>query len=81
MKYAIVALLLLSQVACTTDTNTYTLSGSADGLEDGSKIIIYSNSMKENGLKIIDTLFISNERFSGDFTISTEPVMFFYGCE
>ena len=77
MKYAIVALLLLSQVACTTDTNTYTLSGSADGLEDGSKIIIYSNSMKENGLKIIDTLFISNERFSGDFTISTEPVMFF----
>ena len=46
MKYAIVALLLFSQIACTTDTNSYTLSGSADGLEDGSKVIIYS--LKDN---------------------------------
>ena len=43
MKYAIAALLLdHSQLACTTDTNTYTLSGSADGMADGSKVIIYA---------------------------------------
>jgi len=57
MKYAIVALLLFSQISCTTDTNSYTLSGSADGLEDGSKVIIYS--LKDNRTNVIDT-FLGN---------------------
>lgn len=75
MKYAIVALLLLSQLACTTDTNSYTLSGSADGLEDGSKVIIYS--LKDNRTNVIDTLVINKGRFSGKFPKSTEPAMYF----
>ena len=75
MKYAIVALLLLSQVACTTDTNTYTLSGSADGLTDGSKVIIYS--LKDNRTNVIDTLFIKSGSFSGTFKKTAEPSMYF----
>ena len=75
MKYAIVALLLFSQIACTTDTNSYTLSGSADGLEDGSKVIIYS--LKDNRTNVIDTLLIKNGSFSGKFPKITEPSMYF----
>jgi len=75
MKYAIVAFLLLSQVACTTDTNSYTLSGSADGLADGSKVIIYS--LKDNRTNVIDTLFIKSGSFSGSFTKTAEPSMYF----
>ena len=60
MKYAIVALLLFSQIACTTDTNSYTLSGTRDGLEDGSKVIIYS--LKDNRTNVIDTLLIKIAR-------------------
>ena len=75
MKYSIVALLLLSQLACTKDTNSYTLSGSADGLADGSKVIIYS--LKDNRTNVIDTSVINKGRFSGKFTKSTEPVMYF----
>ena len=75
MKYAIVALLLLSQVACTTDTNTYTLSGNADGLADGSKVIIYS--LKDNRTNVLDTLVVNNGVFSGNFENLTEPSMYF----
>ena len=75
MKYAIVALLLLSQLACTTDTNSYTLSGSAEGLADGSKVIIYS--LKDNRTNVIDTLFIKSGSFSGTFPKTTEPSMYF----
>ena len=75
MKYAIITLLLLSQLACTTDTNSYTFSGSAEGLADGSKVIIYS--LKDNRTNVIDTLFIKSGSFSGTFPKLTEPSMYF----
>jgi len=53
MKYAIVTLLFFSLISCNTNTKTYTLSGSADGLEDGSKVIIYS--LKDNRTNELDT--------------------------
>ena len=75
MKYAIAALLLITQLACTTDKNTYTLSGSADGIADGSKVIIYA--LKDNRTKVIDTLVVNRGSFSGTFSNTTEPSMYF----
>jgi len=75
MKYAIVTLLFFSLISCNTNTNTYTLSGSADGLEDGSKVIIYS--LKDNRTNVLDTLVINNGVFSGTFENLTEPSMYF----
>jgi thiol-disulfide isomerase/thioredoxin len=75
MRISILALLYLSLVACNTDTSTYTLTGSADGMTDGANVMIYT--LKDNQTKVLDTLTITNGTFSGTFPKNTEPSLFY----
>jgi thiol-disulfide isomerase/thioredoxin len=75
MRNSIAALLILSLMGCNTDTNTYTLSGKAAGMEDGSNVIIYT--LQNNRAKVIDTLTINGGTFSGTFPKITEPALYY----
>ena len=71
MRILIVVFLFFSLIACNTDTGTYTLSGTAEGMPDGSEVMIYT--IKDNQTKVLDTLTIKNGSFSGSFAKNNEP--------
>lgn len=71
MKYFIGALFSILLFSCQTDSNEYTLSGTAKGMPDGSPIIIYT--IENNQPKVLDTITINNGKFSASYPKSNVP--------
>ena len=71
MKYLIGAVLSVLLFSCQSNSNEYTLSGTAEGMPDGSPVIIYS--IENNQPKVLDTLIINGGKFSGKYEKSTVP--------
>ncbi|MCT8341099.1 AhpC/TSA family protein [Flavobacteriaceae bacterium TK19130] len=57
---------LLLLTACQENTNTYTLSGTAQGFENDTEVYVYG-IMESRQPSIIDTLTVSNGTFEGEF--------------
>ncbi|WP_203296310.1 TlpA disulfide reductase family protein [Luteirhabdus pelagi] len=57
---------LLLLTACKENTNTYTLSGTAQGFENDTEVYVYG-IMESRQPSIIDTLTVSNGTFEGEF--------------
>jgi thiol-disulfide isomerase/thioredoxin len=55
----------LGLIACTQNKSTYTITGVAKGFDDNTILLVYT--LDNNNAKIVDTLRVSNERFSGEF--------------
>lgn len=70
MKNLILLLVVTVLFSCSKDSTKYTLSGTAQGIDDGTKVMVYTIS--DNQTKVLDTLTISNEKFSGTFDIIEE---------
>jgi len=65
MRLIIATLLALSIVSCNKDTNTYKLEGEAVGFSEGAKIYVYGLENKQP--KAIDTLTVTDGKFSGNY--------------
>ena len=68
MKYLSILFSTFLLLACSSNSDTYTLSGKAMGFEDGTKIIV--SEVINNQPKAIDTLVIQSESFIGEYTKS-----------
>lgn len=66
MRRILALLLTLSIISCATDNNYYNLDGNALGFADNTQIYVYTIS-DNNQSKIIDTLTVKNESFSGKY--------------
>ena len=53
-------------ISCNNDTNSYTISGVAKGFDDNTTLMVYT--LENNSSKVLDTLRISNEKFSGVYS-------------
>lgn len=71
MKYLFGALLSVLLFSCQSNSNEFTLSGTAEGMPDGSPIIIYA--IENNQPTVIDTLTINSGKFSGTYAKSDIP--------
>lgn len=67
MRVLYTAILALLVAACQGDTNTYTISGTAQGYDDGTQILVYQINPVNNQPSVIDTLMITNGNFSGKY--------------
>ena len=56
----------LGLIACTQNKSTYTITGVAKGFDDNTTLLVYTLD-NNNNAKIVDTLRVSNQRFSGEF--------------
>ncbi len=65
MKYLIGALLSVFLFSCQSNSNEFTLSGTATGMPDGSPIIIYS--IENNQPKVMDTITVNDGTFSASY--------------
>ena len=68
MKYLSILFSTFLLFACSSNSDTYTLSGKAMGFEDGTKIIV--SEVINNQPKAIDTLVVQSESFIGEYTNS-----------
>ncbi|MFT4668667.1 MAG: thiol-disulfide isomerase/thioredoxin [Flavobacteriaceae bacterium] len=66
MRRLFAVLLTISLISCNTDTNSYTIDGLAAGFEDNTTLLVYT--LENNSAKIVDTLIVSNGKFSGKFS-------------
>ncbi len=71
MKHIFLLLTTLSIISCQTDSTNYQLEGKAFGFSDGEKVYVYQID-KNNQSKIIDSLTVNGEKFSGSFPKSEE---------
>ncbi len=67
MKQLLVLFLSISLFSCNQDnnSNSYKLDGEAVGFADGTEILVYSFENKQP--KVIDTIFIKDEKFSASY--------------
>jgi len=54
-------------VACQGDSNTYTLSGTAQGFEDGTNILVNQINPVTNQPSVIDTIIVTNGAFTASY--------------
>jgi thiol-disulfide isomerase/thioredoxin len=64
-------LFIATLLSCNSESTTYNLRGIAEGLPDGSNVLVYT--IDNNQTKVLDTLPITNGTFSGTFTKSEIP--------
>ena len=67
MKYFLMLMVTLLLLSCESNTNTFTLQGSAQGFEDGYTILVYQLNPESNQPSVIDTLTVTNGTFSGTY--------------
>jgi peroxiredoxin len=65
MRRLFAVLITISLISCNKDTNSYTISGVANGFDDNTTLLIYT--LENNSAKIIDTLIVTNGKFLGEF--------------
>ena len=75
MRLIIASILTLSIISCNKDTNTYKLEGNAIGFPEGSKIYVYGLENKQP--KAIDTLTVTEGKFSASYPKSEEVTLNF----
>lgn len=61
--------------SCQDNSETYILEGDAIGYADGTQIQVQAYSFKERFSKIIDTLIVQDEKFSGTYPASKEQTL------
>ncbi len=66
MRRLFAVLITISLISCNKDTNSYTISGVATGFDDNTALLVYT--LEDNSAKIVDTLIVSNGKFSGEFS-------------
>jgi thiol-disulfide isomerase/thioredoxin len=66
MRRLFAVLITISLISCNKDTNSYTISGLATGFDDNTEILVYT--LENNSAKIMDTLIVSEGKFSGEFS-------------
>ncbi|SRX75849.1 TlpA disulfide reductase family protein [Aequorivita antarctica] len=75
MRLIFALLLTISLISCNKETNTYTLEGDAVGFADGTEIYVFT--FENNQPKPIDTLKITQGKFSATYPKSeTTPLNF-----
>ena len=67
MRILYTALLTLLIVACQGESNTFTVSGTAEGYPDGTQIMVYQINPVNNQPSVIDTLTITQGAFSATY--------------
>ena len=75
MRLIFASLLTISLISCNKDTNTYKLEGDAIGFADGTEIFVYTLENKQP--KAIDTLTITQGKFSANYPKSDENTLNF----
>lgn len=65
MRLLFALFLTLLVNSCNTDSKTYTLSGEAPGMADGTEVYVYTLENKQP--KVMDTLKITGEKFSATY--------------
>ncbi|MAP55543.1 TlpA disulfide reductase family protein [Altibacter sp.] len=65
MRRLTVLLVTLILISCASDSNTFSLEGTAEGFADGTKIYVYE--VDRNQPKVIDTLTITDGNFSASY--------------
>ena len=77
MRRLFAVILTLSLISCNTDSDTYTIDGVANGFEDNTSLLIYT--LENNQAKVVDTLVVTNGKFSGVFPKSeTSNIHYFH---
>ena len=77
MRRFLAILLTSIIVSCTTDSNTYTITGEATGFEDNTPIYVYT--IENSQPKVLDTLLVTKGKFFGEYAKSEEStVNYFY---
>tara|TARA_R110000772_G_scaffold217266_3_gene327704 strand:- start:1101 stop:2210 length:1110 start_codon:yes stop_codon:yes gene_type:complete len=66
MRRLFALLITIILISCNTDTNSYTISGVATGFDDNTAMLVYT--LENNSAKIVDTLIVSDGKFSGEFS-------------
>lgn len=64
-QFFLIFLTAIAVYSCNKDTNSYTLEGDAVGFADGSEILVYTFENRQP--KIMDTLVVTDGKFSGTF--------------
>jgi len=70
MRHLFTVLITLTILSCNIDNTSYTITGMAEGIDDETPILVYS--IENNQPKLLDTLIITNGKFSGKFTKTEE---------
>lgn len=65
MRRLFAAFLTLCLISCNTETNTYNVDGVAEGFEENTPILVYT--VKNNQPVVVDTLLVTNGKFTGTF--------------
>ncbi len=80
MRRFLILLLILFIFSCGSDNATYKLDGSAEGFEDGTQVFV-NTILKNNQTEVIDTLFVKDNKFQGNFTKNNEIAIHFLKIE
>lgn len=75
MKYIVALLSTVLLASCAQNSDNYTLSGNAEGFEDGENVLVYK--VVNNQPVVQDTLTITNGKFEGEFAKEEDPVFSF----
>jgi thiol-disulfide isomerase/thioredoxin len=75
MRLFFASILTILFISCNKDTNTYKLEGDAIGFADGSEIFVYTIENKQP--KLIDTLKITQGKFSATYPKSDDNMLKF----
>lgn len=75
MKRIFLLILSITVLIACEDKEHYTLTGSAPGFENGSKIMVFN--IKDNQPVVIDTLEVQNEKFTATYSNLTESNLYF----
>ncbi len=76
MKYLMLLLVAITTFSCTQeDENKYKIIGDASGLEDGTKIMIYSIERGMTEPVLLDSAFVNNGKFEAKLLKKESPVI------
>ena len=79
MRHLTAIIFALTLVSCNKDTNSYSVNGTAEGMEDNTPVIVYV--YENNQAKAIDTLIITDGKFSGKFLKTEEITLNYFHIE
>jgi thiol-disulfide isomerase/thioredoxin len=67
MRILYIAIITLLAVACQGESDSFTVSGTAEGYPDGTQILVYQINPISNQPSVIDTLSVTDGTFSGTY--------------
>ena len=79
MRRLFAIILTLSLISCNTDSDSYIIDGVATGFEDNTSLLVYT--LENNQAKVVDTLVVTNGKFSGKFPKSETSYIHYFHLE